>query len=121
MLTNAISVGMMYEISKRLVFDELSEKALSVASTAAALIDGDSHRRFQDLAHNPTPDLEQNPDFKRQMAAMRLASDANRRDGTYVKYLFTLFQNRMSATPTASASIPGRRWRTPPSRGIYTG
>ncbi len=91
-LTNAISVGVMYELSKGFLFDEHREKTLSIVATVASLIDGDSHRRFQELAAKSPQDAERTENYKAQVAAVRRARDANRRDDTYVKYLFTLFQ-----------------------------
>ncbi len=86
-LTNAISVGLLYELSKRFVFDEHQEKVLSIAATVASMLDGNIHKNIL------SRDDEKSPEFKREMETLRAARDANRRQDTYIKYLFTIFRN----------------------------
>lgn len=86
-VTNAISVGLMYELSEKFVFEEYQEKALSIAATAGALLDGDVHKNILQ------PDDEKAPEYKRQMQLLRDARDANRREETYLKRIFTIFKN----------------------------
>ncbi|MBM3737247.1 MAG: HAMP domain-containing protein [Acidobacteria bacterium] len=85
-LTNAISVGMMYELSKRFVFEEYREKVLSIASTVGALLDGDVHEKLRARVD------ESSPEYKQQSDLLRRARDANRRENSYIKYLFTIFR-----------------------------
>lgn len=91
-ITNAISVGLMYELSEKFVFEEYQEKALSIAATAGALLDGDVHKNILQ------PEDEKAPEFKRQLQLLRDARDANRREETYLKRIFTIFRNPSKPT-----------------------
>jgi adenylate cyclase len=85
---NGLSLAVQYELARRTMFDALRAKALSVAATTASLIDGDLHRQLQKR------DDEDTPAFHQLEAALRRARDANRRDDTYIKWVYTLMPSR---------------------------
>jgi adenylate cyclase len=89
-LTNAVSVGMMHELSKRFVLAEHREKVLSIVATVASQVDGDAHRRFQESIGTPKGG-EQHQDYQNLLASILRAREANRREDTYIKYLFTVY------------------------------
>lgn len=81
--TNALSVTAMYFLSRHLLFQELRSQVLSIASTTAALVDGDLHEKIRSRAD------EDSPGYKKLADQLRRARNANRRDDIYVKYLQT--------------------------------
>jgi adenylate cyclase len=83
--TNALGIGLMYRLAERYLLEEYRAKVESIAATVATSIDADVHKA-----------LQSNPD--RKSAAyltireqLKRARDANRRDDTDVKYLFTIY------------------------------
>jgi adenylate cyclase len=89
---NGVSLGVMYELSRRALYNELRDKALSVAATTATLIDGDLHRQLQTRA-------DENSDAYHQLeTALRRARDANQREDTYIKWVYTLMPAREDAS-----------------------
>ncbi len=85
---NGLSLAVQYELARRTMFDALRAKALSIAATTASLIDGDLHRQLQKR------DDEDTPAFHQLETALRRARDANRRDDTYTKWVYTLMPSR---------------------------
>ena len=85
---NGLSLAVQYQLARRTMYDALRAKALSVAATTATLIDGDLHRQLQ------TRDDENSPAYHQLEAALRRARDANRRDDTYIKWVYTLMPAR---------------------------
>ena len=81
---NGLSLAMQYQLARRTMYDSLRAKALSVAATTATLIDGDLHSQLH------TRDDENTPAYHQLEAALRRARDANRRDDTYIKWVYTL-------------------------------
>src|SRR5205085_2893163 len=80
---NGLSLAMQYQLARRTMYDSLRAKALSVAATTATLIDGDLHSQLH------TRDDENTPAYHQLEAALRRARDANRRDDTYIKWVYT--------------------------------
>src|SRR5947209_3445506 len=85
---NGLSLAMQYQLARRTMYDSLRAKALSVAATTATLIDGDLHSQLH------TRDDENTPAYHQLEAALRRARDANRRDDTYIKWVYTLMPAR---------------------------
>jgi adenylate cyclase len=84
---SAISIAVMYELSERFVFAEFQEKALSIATTAGALLDGDIYKKILQ------PEDEKTTEYHRERELVREARDANRREETYLKRIFTIFKD----------------------------
>ncbi|HYX43093.1 MAG TPA: HAMP domain-containing protein, partial [Pyrinomonadaceae bacterium] len=85
---NGLSLAMQYQLARRTMYDSLRAKALSVAATTATLIDGDLHSQLH------TREDENTPAYHQLEAALRRARDANRRDDTYIKWVYTLMPAR---------------------------
>lgn len=83
-LTNAASIWLVYAQCRPLLHDEIRSKVLSIASTAAALVDGDAHERIR------TKGDEGTPGYARLEGRLRRVRDANRRGDVYVKFVYTL-------------------------------
>lgn len=94
-LINGATLGVMYIVASNSLFEEIGNKALAVAATTAAFIDGDDHRKIQ------RPGDERSEEYGRIEQQLRKARDANRRDGTYVKYMYTM--KPMFSMPTVPA------------------
>ena len=83
-VTNAASIWLVYAQCRPLLFNEIRSKVLSIASTTAALLDGDEHERVRSKAD------EGSPAYARLEERLRRVRDANRRDDVYVKFVYTL-------------------------------
>lgn len=83
-LTNALSVAMMYPLSRRYLFEEYREKILCIAATIASLLEGGLHHTIQSRSD------ETSPAYLKLQQQLRLARDANRREETYLRYVFSL-------------------------------
>lgn len=92
-ILNGIAVGVMYRIAARSFLEEFRAKAGSIAATIATQIDGDAYVRLQT---DPAP--ERSPDYAAIREQLRRARDANRRDDTYLQYVFTLHRSPRDAT-----------------------
>ncbi|HEX8178627.1 MAG TPA: adenylate/guanylate cyclase domain-containing protein [Pyrinomonadaceae bacterium] len=88
LVINGLSLAVMYELARRTTYNALRAKALSVAATTATLVDGDLHRKLQTRAD------EDSEAYRRLEATLRQARDANRRDDTYIKWVYTLMPAR---------------------------
>jgi len=82
-VTNGVSVVIMYRLAKHALFEEYRSKVLSIAATTAALLDGDLYREIRSRSDEGTPA------YLKLKEQLRRARDTNRRHDTYVKYLFT--------------------------------
>ena len=85
---NGVAVGIMYRLAARHFFDEYRAKAGSIAATIAAQIDGDAYRRLQTQS---AP--EDSVEYHSLLEQLRHARDVNRREDTYLRYVFTLHQS----------------------------
>lgn len=82
--TNGVCIAMVYFPCRRLIYDEIRSKVLSVASTAAVLLDGDLHQAIRKRED------EAGREYARLEAMLRRVRDINRRSDVYVKYIYTL-------------------------------
>lgn len=111
-VTNSLVVGLMYTLAKRHIFDGFRAKVESIAGSVATLIDGDLHKAF---SANPDP---KSPEYRKLREQLRRVRDVNRRNDTYVKYIFTLYPSPQDpkvflfgADPeesVAEAALPGQ-------------
>ncbi|MCP9493257.1 MAG: HAMP domain-containing protein [Pyrinomonadaceae bacterium MAG19_C2-C3] len=88
LLVNGASVAFLYRESERDVYEEFRDKALSVAATTAVALDADLHRTLQ------TREDEGSDAYRKIEETLRRARDANRRDDTYVKFIYTVMPSK---------------------------
>ncbi|HTE20750.1 MAG TPA: adenylate/guanylate cyclase domain-containing protein [Armatimonadota bacterium] len=84
LVTNAVGMAIMVRQSRHWVYEEMRAKALSIAASTASLIDGERHK----LIHSDKD--ETSPVYRDLKTQLRSVRDANRRDDTWVKDIFTL-------------------------------
>lgn len=82
-VTNSLSVAIIYTLARRDLFQQLGSEALSIASTIAAAVDGDLHKAIHTRAD------EASPEYLKLRDLLRRLRDANRRSDTYVKFVNT--------------------------------
>ena len=83
-LTGLLIAAFMYRPMKQLFMDLMRTNVLSIAATAAAMIDPDSHNGIR------TRSDQDSPAYKQLEAELRRARDANRRRDIYVKYIYSM-------------------------------
>jgi adenylate cyclase len=81
---NGLSLFYFYRSTRALLIGELREKVLSISTGAAAIIDGDLHSTIK------TREDEGSTPYVQLRDVLRRLRDANRRNGTYVRYIYTL-------------------------------
>jgi adenylate cyclase len=83
-LTGSLIAAFMYAPTTRLFMDLMRTNVLSIAATAAAMLDADAHQKILARSDQDTPN------YKQLVAELRRARDANRRRDLYVKYIYTM-------------------------------
>ena len=83
-LTGLLIAAFMYRPTKQLFMDLMRTNVLSIAATAAAMIDPDSHNGIRTRSDQDTPA------YKQLEEKLRLARDANRRRDIHVKYIYSM-------------------------------
>jgi methyl-accepting chemotaxis protein len=83
-LTGSLIAAFMYGPMSRLFMDLMRTNVLSIAATAAAMLDPDIHQKIRARSDQDTPD------YKELEAELRRARDANRRRDLYVKYIYSM-------------------------------
>ena len=91
-LTNAVSMAVMYGIARRCLLESFTSKVLSIAATAASMLDGNQHRNIRTRAD------EGSAAYVALREQLRRARDANRRPDTHVKYLATMMASDKDPT-----------------------
>jgi adenylate cyclase len=86
-----ISIGLSYFEFRRLIFDELRQKALSIAATTASFVDGDAHREVK------TREDESSSNYIKLVQQLRRARDVNRLVDEHVKFVYTMRHSPSSA------------------------
>ena len=81
-LTSLIIAGFMYGPTKQIFMDLMRTNVLSIAATAAAMPDADSHNQIRTRADQDTPT------YQKLESQLRRARDANRRRDLYIKYIY---------------------------------
>lgn len=71
--------------SKEMLLQEIKSKVLSIATTTAALQDGDKHQFVIAAAENTSPT------YLELANQLRKVRDANRRDDIYTSYIYTMY------------------------------
>ncbi len=85
-LSSSIVVAFLYVPARTLAFDLMRTNVLSVAATAAAMIDPVEHEKIRTQADQATPT------YKALEEQLRRARDANRRRDIEVKYMYSMRQ-----------------------------
>ena len=86
-LTNSVSMAVMYGIARRCLLESFTSKVLSIAATGASMLDGDLHRNIRTRAD------EGSTSYQALRQQLRRARAPNRRPDTYVKYLCTVMSS----------------------------
>jgi adenylate cyclase len=84
LLGTILSVGILYTETRKDLFNELRNKAVTIASTTAAILDGDLVKKMDVKAS------ETSPEYLQLVQILRKIRDANRSGSTYVKYIYTI-------------------------------
>lgn len=83
-IINSLTLGIMYYIASRSLFEEMGNNALSIAATTAAFVDADEHKSIQ------KPGDEKTDAYQHIKQTLTKARDANRRQDTHVANLYTM-------------------------------
>ena len=84
MITNGVLVGISYWLTRGILVDEIQSQILSIASTAAVMVDGDLHKQISTKAD------EDGRAYRELEAQLRQFRDSNRRDDVYIRYVYTM-------------------------------
>ena len=88
LVTNGISLGVMYQLSNHYMFGGYQAKLLSIAASVAAVLDGEALKGIQ------KHDDEKTPGYLRLRETLRQVRNANQRIDTLVKRLFTVMPSK---------------------------
>lgn len=83
LITNLVSTGVLYYKARQDLFAQMNSTALSIASSVAARTDAAVHESVTGRAD------ESRPEYRSLVQSFRAVRDSNRRDDTYVKYLYS--------------------------------
>ena len=83
-LINLVTLAILYLGANRFLFQEVGNNALSIAATTAAFVDGEQHKTIQ------KPVDEDKDEYGRIKDVLMKAREANRRNDTWVKNLYTM-------------------------------
>ena len=83
-LSSTLVVAFLYWPTQKLFLDLMRTNVLSIAATAAAMLDPDQHNQIH------TRDDEHSPAYNTIEQKLRHARDANRRQDLYVKFIYTM-------------------------------
>jgi len=86
-LTNGLLLAVCYSQAERMLRQQIATTALSIAATAAALVDGDAHQQLQGRAD------EETPAYRALEQTLRKVRDANRRTDVRVKYVYSIIED----------------------------
>jgi sensor histidine kinase regulating citrate/malate metabolism len=84
LVTTIVTLVLIEYFSYEIVLREMREKALSIAATTATQIDGDLHQLVTSRSDESS---EAYKSIRRQLLSVR---NINRREGTFVEYLYTI-------------------------------
>jgi adenylate cyclase len=87
LLTNGISLGLLYYLSRKSLYEFYRAKLLSIAATTAATINADDLKAIHGAADSKTPAYLELRD------TLRKVRDANRRKDTYMQRVFTIMRS----------------------------
>ena len=86
LLTNGISITLLYRLSRYYLFEGYRDKMLSIAATTATMLDGELLKAIQKHADASTPEYAQ---LRQELRDVR---NANQRRDTYMKRVFTIMR-----------------------------
>jgi adenylate cyclase len=109
--TNLISLGVMFNRSRHYMFDMYRSKLLSVAMSISTLVDGDLLHGIRTAADEATPE------YATLKSTLARVKDANRRQDTYIKRIFTVMRSPADGK-TVLISLDSDR---DPSTAAHTG
>jgi adenylate cyclase len=84
LVSSILGIGIVYSITRNFLFLQIQSKVVSIAAVGAAEIDGDKLKQISKREHEGTDS------YKEIQQILRRIRDANRRDDTYVSYVYTL-------------------------------
>ena len=84
LVTNGISLAVMYRLSTHYLYDGYRAKLLSVTASTAAVVDGNTLQQIQSRADESTPAYTQ------LQSTLKRIRDANRRPDTNIKRVFAV-------------------------------
>ena len=87
LIATSASAGLLYYQGRSHVYFEYRAKLLSIAATAAALLDGEALKSIQSLKD------ESSPAYKELRDTVRRVRDVNQRKDTHVQHAFTVMQS----------------------------
>jgi adenylate cyclase len=88
LVTNGISLAVMYRLSSHYLYDGFRAKLLSITASTAAMLDGDALQKIQSRADEATPAYAQLRD------TLKRVRDANQRPDTHIKRVFTVIKSK---------------------------
>ncbi len=88
LITNGISLAVMYRLSSHYLFDGYRDKMLSITATTATMLDGDELSRIQSRADEDTPTYSQLREI------LKRVRNSNQRSDTYMKRVFTVIKSK---------------------------
>jgi adenylate cyclase len=88
LITNGISLAVMYRLSSHYLYDGYRAKMLSITATAATMLDGDELSKIQTRADEDTPTYSQ------LRETLKRVRNANQRSDTYMKRVFTVIMTK---------------------------
>ncbi len=122
LVTNAISMGVMYWLSNRYLFGGYQAKIGSIAASVASMLDGEKLKTIRARADEATPA------YLELQNTLRRVRDANRRPDTYMKRVFTVMKAPQDPSVLmigvdpeenmVNASHPGDVYRALPASGV---
>lgn len=83
-LTNGLTLALVYYVASRSLFEEIGNNTLSVAATTAAFVDGAEHQSIRN------PGDEKTDAYRRIKETLKKARDANQRGDTWVENIYTM-------------------------------
>ena len=92
LLTNGVSLGLLYYLARRSLYDFYRAKLLSVTVSVATMIDAEKLKTIQ------TPDDGNTPAYADICAILRKVRNANRRKDTYFERMFTVRRSPQDPT-----------------------
>ena len=84
LLTNGISIALMYQLSRHYLFEGYRAKMLSITASVASMLDAELLKTIQ------TPADENTPAYAQLRQVLRNVRNANQRRDTYMKRVFTV-------------------------------
>lgn len=87
LLTNGISLGLLYFLARQSLYDFYRAKLLSITATTAAMIDAEDLKLIHSAADATSPA------YAELRGTLRKVRDANRRKDTYMQRVFTIVRS----------------------------